>query len=330
MGALVSVIISTYNYGQYVCQAVDSALAQTYKDIEVLVVDDGSTDDTREHLAQYGGRIRYIYQEHKERSAARNTGIRNARGKYLAFLDADDIWLPQKLEFQVPILDQAPEVGLVYCWAYFINPSGQRIVYNGKDTLRGLAAGSRVFEQLLFENVITASGSTAVIRRECVDKVGMFDESLPYAEDQDLWMRITLHYQIAVVTEALVCYRRYDISPHQKYKRKDYFVSVAKKRCSYLLGRSDVSEALKRKALSHAHWKAAMDCHLWSQDNKARHHLVQAVVRDVGLLHNNSVLNMFVELILGKKLSNCLRELKRRVRNGLHKKNPARRFKCAT
>ncbi len=113
----VSVIIPAYNASATVCTAVDSALGQTFTNHEVIVVDDGSTDATRSRLDGYGSRIRYVYQQNQERSAARNNGIRHARGDLLAFLDADDYWAPHKLEKQVTLLDAHPDLGLVFSWA---------------------------------------------------------------------------------------------------------------------------------------------------------------------------------------------------------------------
>lgn len=110
----VSVIIPTYNHAQFVVQAVESALAQTYADLEVIIVDDGSTDDTQAVLARYGAEINYIYQENQGLSAARNAGISVARGDYFLFLDADDLVLANKLELQVSIVDAQPDFGLVY------------------------------------------------------------------------------------------------------------------------------------------------------------------------------------------------------------------------
>ncbi len=330
MGSFVSVIIPTYGSAKYVCQAVDSALGQTHADLEVIVVDDGSTDDTRDRLERYGRRIRYIYQEHQGCSTARNEGIRSARGEYLVFLDADDIWLPQKLERQVAVLDQTPEVGLIYCWAYFINSGGQRIAYNGREVLGNFETGSRVFEQLLFRNVIGPT-SGVTIRKDCVAKVGIFDQSLPYAEDRDLWMRISLRYQVAVVPEPLVCYRPYDVNRHPGYARQDYYVPVAEKVCSYLAELSGGPEAyrtLKRRALSHAHWMAAEACHQAGQDLRARCHLAQAALCGPAILSKKATLGLLMELTLGKRIADSLLGLIRRIRNQVSQKDDVKEGKC--
>src|SRR5690242_14754403 len=110
---LVSVVIPAYNYGRFVGEAVDSVLAQSYPHVETIVVDDGSQDDTRERLAHYGNRIRYIYQQNQGLPAARNTGIRHSSGELIAFLDADDTWHPRKLEIQVRCLTDRPDLGLL-------------------------------------------------------------------------------------------------------------------------------------------------------------------------------------------------------------------------
>ncbi len=110
---LISAVIPTYNYGHFVTAAVRNVLAQTYRNLEVIVVDDGSKDNTRERLAPYLDRIRYVYQENQGPSAARNTGIRSATGEWVALLDSDDLWHPRKLELQVKYLQAHPEVGLL-------------------------------------------------------------------------------------------------------------------------------------------------------------------------------------------------------------------------
>ena len=110
---LVTVVIPTYNYGRYICQTVESALGQTYSPVEIIVVDDGSTDDTRERLTAYGDRVRYIYLQNRGVSTARNIGIQAARGEFVALLDSDDLWLPDKLERQVTVGIHQPDIGLV-------------------------------------------------------------------------------------------------------------------------------------------------------------------------------------------------------------------------
>jgi len=278
----VSVIIPTYNCAQYICDAVDSVLAQTYRDFELIVVDDGSTDNTRELLLGYGDQLQYIYQENKDITGARNTGIENSDGQYLAFLDADDMWLPNKLDRQVRLLDDAPEVGLVYCWHYYIDAEGDKCKFQNNTIGRSFESGSRLYDKLIERNVISGGGSTPIIRQECLEKSGMFDESLPYSGDWDLWLRISMDYIIAYIPEPLGCYRVLD-QEHQ-YKEKFVQYAVGKglikviEKASRLLEEKGYKghRKLRQKALvtNHLHcadmWAALGNWHL------ARNHLLKA------------------------------------------------------
>lgn len=194
----VSVIILAHNLAHFVGEALQSVLDQTFMDFEVIVVDDGSTDNTREVVVRFTDpRVRYVYQDNQERSAARNTGIRLAQGEYIAFLDADDVWLPEKLALQVNLLETRPEVGLVYTGAYVMENS--RVFVEQKCKYRG-----RVVRPLLVvDNIVTGSASTAMVRRECFDEVGLFDEASSVCEDWDAWLRIAMKYEFDYVPQPL-------------------------------------------------------------------------------------------------------------------------------
>ena len=207
--SLVSVVIPSYNGAGYLGEAIDSALAQTHPAVEIVVVDDGSTDDTRALAARYGEQVRYVYQENRGLPGARNTGIRAARGVYLAFLDHDDRFLPEKLARQVAVLDVRPEVGLVYTGWHFIDADGRRLPPTGWDRRDG-----DVFAHLLVENMIYPAA--AMVRKAPVDAVGGFDETLTGLEDWDLWLRLAqrgVHW--ACVDEPLLEYR---VHPGQMHK----------------------------------------------------------------------------------------------------------------
>ncbi len=182
--SLVSVVIPTYNHGHFVTEAVESALAQTYHPIEVIVVDDGSSDDTREILRCYGDRIRYVFQENKGLSAARNTGIRVARGEWIALLDSDDIWAAEKLETQLRCLDKHPSAGLVGALNKSDASFGPPPVPLGCVTVRVLD----------FLTSTPFGPSSALIRRDVLEEVGGFDETLRSVEDRDMWLRIAVRY----------------------------------------------------------------------------------------------------------------------------------------
>ena len=206
----VSVIIPTYNRRAYVQEAVDSVLAQTYTDYEIIVIDDGSTDGTGEALrercgALSDGRIIYEWQENQGLSAARNRGIESSRGQYIALLDSDDLWMPEKLERQVACLSQHPEVAMVFSQARIIDAAGNMAsnrILNSEVTEEKLS-----LEALCFENCILVP-SSAVIARSALDRVGVFDPEIPcYGEDYDLFMRIRLVSPIACIDQPLVAYR---------------------------------------------------------------------------------------------------------------------------
>jgi len=182
--ARVSVIIPTYNSAQFVTQAVESVLAQTYGDVETIVVDDGSTDNTRSALARYGGNIRYIYQENGGPAAARNTGVAASRGAFLLFLDSDDLILARKLELQTSFLEENPSYGLVYSAWQQISEDGRHLLGEVRPRKQGL-----LLKEILCRELFFFLG-TALLRRTCLETVGPFDESLRWGEDADLWLRL--------------------------------------------------------------------------------------------------------------------------------------------
>jgi glycosyltransferase involved in cell wall biosynthesis len=181
-------------------QAIESALAQTYRDLEVIVLDDGSSDSTRQVAAKYGSSIHYIWQENRGLAAARNCAIEASSGEYIALLDADDWWEPNKLEEQLPKLDGDPQVGLVY--------SDLRVVYDDGTIVpsflfsRPLAAEGYVFDRLIKSGFILPS--TVLLRRTCLDEVGMFNEAMRSHEDIELWFRICQKWKVAVIRKPLV------------------------------------------------------------------------------------------------------------------------------
>ncbi len=201
----VSVVVPTYNSADRVTDAIKSVLAQTYTDFEIVVIDDGSTDQTEEALRQFGDRIHYFKQENHGVSAARNAGIRKSRGEYIAFLDSDDFWLPEKLAEQVPVLDADREVGLVYSdWTVM---SGETVLQSSYHKNLTPASGY-VFDQLIQRGFVLTSG--VVVRRRCLDDVGDFDKSLAIAQDYDLWLRISYRWQIQLVNKCLFTKRSFD------------------------------------------------------------------------------------------------------------------------
>lgn len=206
--SLVSIIIPAFNAQNFINATIESVINQTYPHWEMWVVDDGSTDETRQVVQKYlaDHRIQYLYQENQERATARNHGIRHTSGKYIAFLDADDLWLPDKLRVQVEHLHNHPEVGLCFTHYMLINSQGESL---GRPAI-SFVPGPDQFYSLLKGNFI--ANSTVIIPRCVLDKVGLFDESLPAfgCEDWDMWLRITRSYPIHLIDHPLALYRLHE------------------------------------------------------------------------------------------------------------------------
>ncbi len=196
---LVSVVMPAYNVAWCVGRAVDSVLAQDYRRRELIVVNDGSTDATRGLLDAYGDALTLIDQDNRGMSAARNAGIRRARGEYVAFLDADDRWLPQKLSRQVELMESRPELGFCSTAARVENDEGRLL-----NLWRCPGGSTDMLTTLFAENASIAGGCSAVIaRRALFDRVGLFDERLGGFEDPDLWLRLAAVSGYACIDETL-------------------------------------------------------------------------------------------------------------------------------
>jgi glycosyltransferase involved in cell wall biosynthesis len=201
--ASVSVILPTYNRAQLLKISIKSVLSQTYGDFELILIDDCSTDATSRVLDSItDSRVRVIKNTtNKGIAAVRNIGVMNSRGEYIAFLDDDDEWLPDKLEKQVHIIEKCPPVlGCVYTGILIIMDGGNNTSQTKIPHFR-----ENILNDLLFNNFITTS--TMLIKKECFEKTGLFDESIPYGEDYDMWIRIAEIFEFEIISEPLVKYR---------------------------------------------------------------------------------------------------------------------------
>ena len=192
-----SVVVPTYNRANLLPRALESILVQSHPAREIIVVDDGSSDATAVLLRREYPQVRYHYQRHNGVSAARNLGIRHATTRWIAFLDSDDRWHPQKLHFQAVSISNNPRIRLVHCNEVWLR-NGSKVTQ--PEHLRKF--GGSIFSQCLNHCVIAAS--SAVIRRDVFNDVGFFDESLKACEDYDMWLRITANEPVGFVEEALV------------------------------------------------------------------------------------------------------------------------------
>jgi glycosyltransferase involved in cell wall biosynthesis len=200
----VSVIIPAYNQAIYLGEAIQSVLDQDYHCYEIILVDDGSTDDTREVVAQFEFKVRYIYQQNRGLSAARNTAIKNARGEFIALLDSDDVWLPKFLEKTVTLLCNNPHAALVYSGYRYIDSQGVEIgVPNQRVVPPDLA-----YQTLVMDGCWIIP-SAVVFRRNLAFEAGLFDEELKAVEDLDLWIKLSRKGSVIGLPDVLVKYRRH-------------------------------------------------------------------------------------------------------------------------
>lgn len=252
MDPRVSVIIPTCNYARFLPQAVESALHQTHGSVEVLVVDDGSSDDTADLIREFGERVRYHYQENQGLSAARNAGIERARGEYFVFLDADDVLLPEMVEISLAALQALPpDYAFVASRFEIMDELGKPIA------TRPAYTRDQDFTTL---DLLVASrfGCTVLIKREVFHKCGLFDISLRASEDREMWLRISLQYKIHFLSRPLYRVRRHSGNmTSQVYRQIESIGQVLQKagRGRYLRG---VRRIFWLKIYSYLHFESSL------------------------------------------------------------------------
>lgn len=296
----ISVIIPTYNYGHFLQDALESALNQTYKNIEVIVVDDGSTDNTQQMLKPYEGRIINIYKKNAGLSAARNTGIEHASGEYIAILDSDDVWHKDKLRKQLKLFENDSDLGVVSCYATQVDNDlnfQKEIIYDEyispEECSRALAK----------KNIISG-GSSALIKAECFDKVGHFDETLNSAEDWDMWLRINQFYTITHVKESLVSIRSGsdNMSSIKHAKRMlDNEIKVIQKQLdnNALFKRYP---GLGQEALSYRHFCAAWAYWQGHENGRALKHILKSFWIHPPAYFKKEQFGLFIKIVIGSIL----------------------------
>ena len=203
----VDIILPAYNAAAFLPMALDSVVAQTFADWRILLVDDGSTDETAvialRYAEQLGPKLHYIHQGNRGLPAARNTAIRHAEAEFLALLDADDVWLPQRLEASLRLFAGRPEIGLSYGLIEGIDSTGKVV---GRFTERKQHPEGWI-APLIYMRTMDLPCPTVTFRRSCVEQIGLFDETLRATEDRDLWVRIAQRFQVACVPEVIAQYR---------------------------------------------------------------------------------------------------------------------------
>ena len=294
----VSIVISTYNRSSYICEAIDSVLKQDFKNFEIIVVDDGSTDNTKEVLSKYKN-IRYIYQENNGRSEARNAGIKAASAEYVAFLDDDDIWLEGKLYKQVVFLDSHPETGLVHTFSEVVDEDGNIL---GEETEKRLNFYKRAIKiGYTYEGMSRLCImflSTVVVRKECFNQVGFFDGNIPAFEDWDFYLRFALKYKISLIPEILVKYKL-----HKKNTSSNEFIRGRIQTALKHLAMLDSLSCYRRAVVSfNFYMQLAETYYIASQYQNFRQYIFKAIRLRPLLLSRFIVMAHLLISVLPKKM----------------------------
>lgn len=269
---LVSIIIPMYNRAHTISDAVNSVMAQTYDNYEVILVDDGSTDNTKEIITRDFDAVTYIYQENCGPSVARNTGIKHAKGELIAFLDSDDAWLPFKLEKQLQCLAEQPDLGMIgtdyfNCDENLGNPIRQA----------HLKFARTEREEILIRNLWPTP--SLLIRRSCFDAVGLFNEEMRFAEDWDMWIRIAQSYPVATINEPLVLIRKHRQSLAGSVGNSDYNYELWKKLILSNRQRFPrMSFVAYHKAMSFYFFNRSYDCQVKSDARGERRFLLKSLL----------------------------------------------------
>ncbi len=257
MPPLVSVIIATYNMGRYVREAIDSVLGQDYPSVELIVVDDGSTDDTTRVLSLYSNdpRVVVIRQPNQGQTIAKNRGFNEAKGEYIAFCDADDTWIEHKLTRQIPLFDNESKIGVVYADILMISSNGCPL-----QTPKMRRYSGNITRHLLVDNFIPFV--TAVVRRQVMEEFGGFDENLPMGIDYDLWLRISVKYEFRYIDEPLAHYRVWDgqMSRRVEERFENYFRFAERFLATFpeSVSTSDVRRAWAHTYVSRGIWRLSL------------------------------------------------------------------------
>ena len=220
---IVSVIIPVYNGEKYISKTLDSVLGQTYNHIEIVIVNDGSLDNSEQVIQQYMslGNVKYFYQENRGVAAARNYGIQQAAGELIAFVDQDDIWLPDKLEKQIRLMLIDTDLALVHGRIDFINEDGLRI----EPLWSHPEVSGNCFKQMFSGNKIAML--TVLVKKESLVAAGMFDERIAITDDYDIWLKISYANRIGFIDEPIACYRYHGENTSGKvdiFKRNELLV----------------------------------------------------------------------------------------------------------
>lgn len=275
----VSVVMPAWNALEFIGAAMQSVLSQSYRDLELIVVDDGSTDGDYAALARLDPRVRVLQVARGGVGRARNLGIRHARGRYIAFLDADDLWVPGKLRAQIEFLDAHPQIGVVFgeYYRWSCNPDGQwpdpSVMYPDEAELSRTSSERRgwMYTRLLMGDLVGMN--TPVVRREVFDRIGGFDEGMERGEDYDFWLRCAREVTMQGFASVMAVYRIHPASTMHRTVERNYLAELLE-RARSRWGLSDpdgrsVGARLYRRRLGRAHFDHGY-AHYWAEAGDPR------------------------------------------------------------
>ncbi|MBF0216000.1 MAG: glycosyltransferase [Candidatus Omnitrophica bacterium] len=264
----VTIVITTYNRANLVTEAVESVIAQTYGDIEIIVVDDGSTDNTEGALGKYlsQGTIKYVKKKNEGACVARNIGIKMAGGEFVGVLDSDDLYMPEKVARTVKYFGKYPDTGFVYSSAYIVSEDKKIIRKHNKYQSY---MPEKTAHELLFGNFIC--NSSVIVRKQCFDDVGYYDENIFLPADWDLWIRLAEKFTAGYVEEPLIMYRKYGgtvLKDLEKARGEDlYVLDKTFKR------NPEIREPDRKRMISRVFFNNAVNYLFLDQDEAARNNM---------------------------------------------------------
>lgn len=301
----VSIIITTYNREIYLKETISSILSQSYGNFELIIIDDGSTDNSKEVISSFvDERIIYYYQQNKGQNSARNKGMSLSQGEYIAHVDSDDLWKSTKLEKQVHILNKKKDIDLVYC--------GTRLIDNKGFFIKKLKIHKHngfVLDKLLMSNFLY-NGSNILFRKSCLEKVTCFDESVNRMTDWQFYLNFAIFYKFYSIPEYLVLYRIHDTNMSINYKKyekngfkilhKIFKEPIVKKRYSHL---KRLAYAMRYRFLAHR-------CLELNKTRELRQYVIKAINISPDILYKSNILLIFCLSFCSQWLLNSVRSLR--------------------
>lgn len=271
LNGLVTVITPTFNREKYLPEAIESVLNQTYQNLEFYIIDDGSTDNTKDIIKKYltGNRVRYSYQDHRGTGPARNVGLKYSRGAFICFMDSDDIWVRDKIESQIELMTSYPGFDVVYGDIAFMDEYGNLLPTPATERYSGI-----ITDKLLIDNFVT--NVTAMFRRKCYEELGGLDDNLPRSDDYDLYLRYSMRYKF--LYHKKVC-AKVRVMPNQLSANKIVRMDVNKFIVKRFINsnKNKLSETSIREALHHLHVRSARIYAINGEYGKAIRDFVEAI-----------------------------------------------------